>query len=51
MLRYLRVLPALVLAFAMTGQAAQAQWSYGGWGWGGWGGGQTSRGRLPQRHG
>jgi hypothetical protein len=38
MLRYVKVLPALALAFAMTGQAAQAQWSYGGWGWGGWGG-------------
>jgi hypothetical protein len=38
------VLPALGLAFAMTGQAAQAQWSYGGWGWGGWGGGQSPEG-------
>jgi hypothetical protein len=38
MLRFLKVLPAVVLAFAMTGQAARAQWAYGGWGWGGWGG-------------
>ena len=38
MLRYVKVLPALVLALAMTGQPARAQWAYGGWGWGGWGG-------------
>jgi hypothetical protein len=34
------MLPALLLAFAMSGTAARAQWSYGGWGWGG-GWGQT----------
>jgi hypothetical protein len=38
MLRFLKVMPALALAFAMTGQTARAQWAYGGWGWGGWGG-------------
>jgi hypothetical protein len=38
MLRFVKVLPALALAFAMTGQTARAQWGYGGWGWGGWGG-------------
>ena len=44
MLRFSKFLPALVLAFAVSGQAAQAQWAYGGWGWGGWGGGQSPEG-------
>lgn len=43
MLRFVKVLPALALAFAVTGQPARAQWGYGGWGWGGWGG-QTPAG-------
>jgi hypothetical protein len=33
-----------LLAFAMTGQTARAQWAYGGWGWGGWGGGESPEG-------
>lgn len=44
MIRVLRVAPVLLLAVAMTGQSARAQWNYGGWGWGGWGGGQTPAG-------
>lgn len=43
MRRLSRMLPALLMAAAMTGQTARAQWSYGGWGWGG-GWGQTPAG-------
>lgn len=44
MIRFSRVVGGLMLALAVTGQPARAQWSYGGWGWGGWGGGQTPEG-------
>jgi hypothetical protein len=42
MLRVLKAAASLMLVFAMTGQAAHAQWNYGGWGWGGWGAGGES---------
>ncbi len=43
MIRVRRMVPALVLAAALVGQPARAQWGYGGWGWGG-GWGQTPAG-------
>ncbi len=37
MLRCFRVSIGLVVALALAGSDARAQWGYGGWGWGGWG--------------
>jgi hypothetical protein len=50
MLRMSRLAACLMLAFAVTGQAARAQgWGAGGWGWGGWGAaGQTPEGAYLQ---